>query len=196
MRCRTARITMALAGELPARRRQAVERHLEGCEGCRRERMAYAALDQALGLLPMESGVSASLERAVARRVRDEGGDLSPARRAPWWLGVPALAAAAVLALSVRGTKLSGDAPPATTSPTRQELTAAAPAVQPVRPAAQLAKRRRAPEVVPSVPPPDLAARPDLFVDLPMLRNLERLEHFEAIQTTTLKDQNQERSSG
>jgi anti-sigma factor RsiW len=188
MRCRRARITMALASELPARTRRAVERHLEGCEGCRRERTAYAALDRALGLLPMESAVSTSLERAVARRVRHEGGDVSPARRAPWWLGVPAVAAAAVLALSVRGTRLSGDAPATASSPARQ--LAEAP------PAMQLAKRHRAPGAVPRDPPPDLAARPDLFVDLPMLRDLERLEHFDAIQTTTLKDQDGGRSSG
>ena len=49
---------------------------------------------------------------------------------------------------------------------------------------------------MPSEPPPDLAARPDLFVDLPMLRNLDRLEHFEAIQTTTLEGQDGERSNG
>ena len=69
-----------------------------------------------------------------------------------------------------------------------------APATDPHR--EQRGLRRRPPGSVPSEPPPDLAARPDLFVDLPMLRNLERLEHFEAIQTTTLEGQDGERSNG
>ena len=68
------------------------------------------------------------------------------------------------------------------------------PATDPHR--VQRALRRRPPGGVPSEPPPDLAARPDLFVDLPMLRNLDRLEHFEAIQTTTLEGQDGERSNG
>jgi hypothetical protein len=36
---------------------------------------------------------------------------------------------------------------------------------------------------VPSEPPPELAARPDLFVNLPLLRNLDKVQHYEAIQT-------------
>jgi hypothetical protein len=43
----------------------------------------------------------------------------------------------------------------------------------------------------PSEPPAELAAAPDLFVDLPILRNMEKLEHFEAISTTTLDDGDQ-----
>jgi hypothetical protein len=38
-------------------------------------------------------------------------------------------------------------------------------------------------------PPPDLAAAPEKFMNLPILRNMEKLEHFEAIQTTTLDDE-------
>jgi hypothetical protein len=49
---------------------------------------------------------------------------------------------------------------------------------------------------VPSDPPPELTARPDLFVDLPILRNLERLEHFESIQTTTVEGQGGGHSNG
>jgi len=41
----------------------------------------------------------------------------------------------------------------------------------------------------PAEPPPALAAAPELFVNLPILRHLEKLEHFEAIQTTTLDDE-------
>jgi len=47
-------------------------------------------------------------------------------------------------------------------------------------------RRRRRP--FPRKPPPQLAAAPELFMDLPLLRNMEKLEHFEAIRTTTLDD--------
>jgi hypothetical protein len=33
----------------------------------------------------------------------------------------------------------------------------------------------------PTEPPPDLAAAPELFMNLPIIRNMEKLEHFEAI---------------
>jgi len=48
---------------------------------------------------------------------------------------------------------------------------------------------------VPAEPPPELAAAPELFVDLPLLRNMEKLEHFETIRTTTLDD-GEEQSNG
>ena len=199
MRCRTTRqwMTITLADEAPPRARRALERHLEGCEGCRQERTAYAALDRALGLLPMESAVPGGLEQAVARRVRTV--DAAPAaRRVPWWLGVPALAGAAVLALAVRGTGLRTVGPSATGPGQDQMMIAVLPTVDPATDPhrVQRALRRRPPGGVPSEPPPDLTARPDLFVDLPMLRNLDRLEHFEAIQTTTLEGQDGERSNG
>jgi len=190
-------MTITLADEPPPRTRRALERHLEGCEGCRRERMAYAALDRALGLLPMEAAVPGALEQAVARRVRTV--DAAPAaRRVPWWLGVPALAGAAVLALAVRGTGLRTVGPSATGPGQDQMMIAVLPTVDPATDPhrVQRALRRRPPGGVPSEPPPDLTARPDLFVDLPMLRNLDRLEHFEAIQTTTLEGQDGERSNG
>jgi anti-sigma factor RsiW len=41
---------------------------------------------------------------------------------------------------------------------------------------------------VPSDPPPELAARPELFVDLPILRHMEKLEHLEAIRATAVDD--------
>ena len=199
MRCRTARqwMTITLADEPPPRTRRALERHLEGCEGCRQERTAYAALDRALGLLPMEASVPVGLERAVARRVRGAADEVPAARRLPWWLGVPALAGAAVLALAVRGPILRSDTP-AVSPPGQVPMMVVMPAATP-RPAPhpeQHARPRRVPATVPSEPPPDLAARPDLFVDLPILRNLERLEHFEAIQTTTLDEQGGEHSNG
>jgi hypothetical protein len=42
---------------------------------------------------------------------------------------------------------------------------------------------RRAKTPPPDEPPPALASRPDLFVDLPVLRNLDKLRHYDSIAT-------------
>jgi hypothetical protein len=77
-------------------------------------------------------------------------------------------------------------------------------AAAPARPDVQVARRATEPPVpvptpaaptpeakhqpVPVEPPAELAARPDLFVEMPILRNMEKLDHFEAIRTTTVED--------
>ena len=201
MRCQTARrwITTDLAGELPAGRVRRLSRHVERCEGCRRERTAYTALDRLLGALPLEASPSARLEQDTLRRVRLEAaGDDAP-EGGPWaWLkvGAPALAGAAVLLLAVRAVSPPA-APSAPTSRATPRATSGTSHVTPPAPAgAQTASRRRSPDNVPSEPPAELAARPDLFVNLPVLRNMEKLQHFEAIQTTTLDEQHDGQSSG
>jgi len=194
MRCRTARrwITSDLAGELSPARAGRLAQHVERCEGCRRERGAYAALDRALAALPPEAELPPRLEQDTLRRVRLAAADEPPAA-GMWrwrWLRVaaPALAAAAVLLLAVRGTESPvepshGQPPTVSGAPHR-------PAAIP--PAPRTARRRRGAEPVPSIPtdpPPELAARPDLFINLPVLRNMEKLQHYEAIETTTLDGQ-------
>src|SRR3989442_1467438 len=49
--------------------------------------------------------------------------------------------------------------------------------------------RRIAKGPPPAEPPAKLAEAPDLFVDMPIIRNLDKMTHFEAIQTTTLDDE-------
>lgn len=198
MRCRTARgwITRDLAGELSAARAGRLAQHVEGCEGCRREQTAYAALDRMLGTLPFDGPLPPRLEQDTLRRVRlAAADDDAPEGPGVWrWLrvGAPALAGAAVLLLAVRAVQ-----PPA--EPAGTEPLAAHGASKHAAPApgtAQPATRRRATGSVPSQPPPELAARPDLFVNLPVLRNMEKLQHYEAIQTTTLDGQHDGQSSG
>lgn len=41
-------------------------------------------------------------------------------------------------------------------------------------------------EDLPNEPPPELIARPDLFRDLPILQNMEKLQNYDAIETTTV----------
>jgi hypothetical protein len=98
---------------------------------------------------------------------------------------LPALVVAtAVLVLAVGIVRRTGPvAPPAT--PARTAWRERPSRRRPPRrePQAVRAARRRRASRRRSSP-----AAPDKFMNLPILRNLEKLEHFEAIQTTTLDD--------
>jgi hypothetical protein len=198
MRCQTARhwITRDLAGELSSGRAGRLAQHVEGCEGCRREQTAYAALDGMLGALTLDGPLPPRLEQDTLRRVRLAASeDEAPERSGVWrWLrvGAPALAGAAVLMLAVRA--VQPPAEPASPEPLAAYGASKHAAAPPA--AAKPATRRRAAASVPSQPPPELAARPDLFVNLPVLRNMEKLQHYEAIETTTLDAQHDGQSSG
>jgi anti-sigma factor RsiW len=200
MRCARAQklMTAALDGELAPRRRRALDRHLIGCEACRRELATTERMLGALEALPMEAAVSAGLEQATLRRVRvaaadeDEGAKASRWRR---WLPLPAVAVAsvAVLVLAVGIVRRTREvpAPPTVASTPRRPLEE-----QAARPTAPVEKDTRTARPVPppvavppTEPPPELAAAPEKFVNLPILRNLEKLEHFDAIQTTTLDEE-------
>jgi anti-sigma factor RsiW len=189
MRCQRARkwMTAAVDGELSPRRRRALDGHLAACAACRRELAVTERMLTALEGLPMEAAVSARLEQATLRRVRLAAADeaeRAPASRWRRWLPLPAfaLATAAVLVLAIGIVRRTGEVP-------------GAPAVRPApkvdaRDVAQaLRPPRRFAKALPAEPPAKLAEAPELFVDMPIIRNLEKLTHFEAIQTTTLDDE-------
>lgn len=162
-----------------------------GCASCAREQRATTALFTALGSLPMEADVPARLEQDTLRRVRLAADE--PPVRAGWWSWLPrplpALALVATLTVAVLVTFLQRGGP--VTSRVSAPATRVAKVDQPRPSGAPVAVARavrRAPRPVPDEPPPVLAAAPDMFVDLPILRHLEKLEHFDAIRTTTLDD--------
>ena len=183
-------MTAAVDEELSPRRQQALDRHLARCAACGREMATTERLMTALAGLPMEAAVSARLEQATMRRVRAEV-DPADERASTWerlrgrWLtwSLPALATAAVAVIAVVGAwrSPSGVAPVPHTEPTHAVRQA-----MPARPEKAPALATAAGET--ATPPPDLAEVPDLFVDLPILRNMEKLQHFESIRTTTLDD--------
>lgn len=185
MRCGRAQKSLiaALDGELTPRRRQALDRHLAGCAACRGELATTERMLAALDTRPAEAPVSAALEQATLRRIR-LAPDAHP--ETPWWrwLPLPALVVAtAVLALAVGIVRRTGPVPP----PPRTADRVARATVPPASPHREPhAVPRRLPP--PSDPPAELVAAPDKFMNLPILRNLEKLEHFDAIQTTTLDD--------
>jgi len=132
----------------------------------------------ALDALPLDAPVPARLEQDVLRRVRilaeDEPAG-EPALVGRWLRAfAPAVAATAVVGIAVVGLR-SG---PVTTTGTTGALVTPAPATE-----ARPALVRRAKTRVPAEPPAALASRPDLFVDLPMLRELDKLQHFDSIAT-------------
>jgi hypothetical protein len=187
MRCTRAQKTMAIGDDASPRRRRALERHVAGCAACRDDRAATAALFRALGALPAEAPVPDALEQATLRRVRML--DDTDADRPAWWrswLAVPAvaLATAAVAVLAIALVRGTGGAP---SGDGARRIASAPREPQRVPRLARSAPARAVPEP-PAEPPPELAAAPDLFVDLPMLRNLDKVKHFEAIETTTVDD--------
>jgi hypothetical protein len=139
--------------------------------------------------------VSLALEQRTLRRIRaleDEG-----VRPFAWWprVSVPAMALGAALAAVVLVrvvTTEDAGAPRGPAVTPRPQVAAETPrAAGPAKPSVAVAGSKRSPRAVASVPkdpPPELAAAPELFVDLPMLRHLEKLEHFDAILATGLDD--------
>jgi anti-sigma factor RsiW len=180
MRCRTAHTAIIAArdGELGVRRRRALDRHLTRCGACRAERVAIDDVLAALDRLPEETDVPARLEQEIMRRVRvlasEPNAGVSPVSQ---WLRVltPALAAGAVAAAAVFGVRSVSDRNPA--------VRVSAPVVVATRTDAPPTGVRRTKIRVPDQPPAELASRAELFVDLPMLRDLDKLQHFDSIAT-------------
>jgi predicted anti-sigma-YlaC factor YlaD len=172
MTCRTAQMAIGAArdGEVGTRQQRALDRHLAGCESCRSARRAIEGVLAAVDGLDSPIVVPVRVEHEVLRRVRalaqEESGDRFGHRVAGWFLGLaPGLAATAVVVIAVVGIRVG----------TQQE---SLPARITHTTVDRLAKRK-----VPDEPPPELASRPDLFVDLPILRDLEKLRHYDSIAT-------------
>ncbi len=194
MRCQRARkwMTAAVDGELSPRRRRALDGHLAACAACRRELAVTERMLAALEGLPMEAAVSPRLEQATLRRVRLAAADeaeRAPASRWTRWLPLPAfaLATAAVLVLAIGIVRRTGEVPGAPA--VRPAPKGDARGVAPAPPSLLRPPRRVAKGPPPAEPPAKLAEAPDLFVDMPIIRNLDKMTHFEAIQTTTLDDE-------
>jgi len=190
--------------ELSPRHRGALEEHLAECSACRDELAATERVLAAVADLPMEAEVPAPLEQETLRRVRiaaAEEAEQLAARRWWWRLRVPAVAItalAALLLVIVGHDEVDKKAPaPAPTAvaarapeptPTRERRDTPRAAVTEAQPPTAVAQAPETPPA-PAELPTALTERPDLFVELPILRNMEKLEHFEQIETTTVDGQ-------
>jgi len=186
-------MTAAVDGEVSRRRRRALDGHLAVCEACRRELGVTERMLATLEGLPMEAAVSASLEEATLRRVRLAAADEAegvPASGWRSWLPLPvfALATAAVLVLAIGIVRRTGEVPgPAAVGSTPKAGAKQVARSSPPAPARLPSRVAKVPP--PAEPPAKLADAPDLFMDFPILRNMDKLRHFEAIRTTTLDDE-------
>jgi len=206
MRCATARRWMmdVVAAKLPQRRAVALRGHLDACPACREELRRTEALESALKALAVAPPIPPRVEAETLRRVRELRAQpaATPGGLRSWrWIavGVPACATAMLVLLVARGLEQesvgarharvvpSTAAPPTTDLPQPGTQRGARQ-----RPAASQLARQERPDRGPVVAAPatatrgrevpdELLARPDLFVDLPLLTQMEKLEHFEAI---------------
>lgn len=193
MRCERAQewTVARLDGELSAWRARRLDRHVTACPSCATETSTTLRLFDVLNALPPPPPVPQRLEQNTLRAIRQLDDEQVQRRARRWWwsgleAALPIASAAAVLLLAIRLT--TGDTPYAPIGTRaggarRTPQTVAAAAGLHGRQRSVHAPRRREP--VPTLsPPPELAAAPDLFIDLSILRKLEKLQHFEAISTT------------
>jgi len=115
MTCVREDLTALLDGALPPARREAVNRHLEGCGACRAERDRLAATLAALSRLPEPPEPSPGFDARLAARIARERrpGLLSRLAGLRWTVAAPAagLAAAAVVAtVAIRERRLADEA--------------------------------------------------------------------------------------
>jgi anti-sigma factor RsiW len=167
-----------LDGEAAAVERYNLEEHLRGCATCRAEATELRRLHEALAALPQASTVPVGLESASMRGVRaaraTEKDDRSwvSALGGWWWSAVPL---AATLALVVSSRLLVG---PDAEQPVEVALTTSSAVSD--KPSAPVAKAASEATVIPPTP---VAETPVLFLDMPLLENMEKLQNFETIRT-------------
>ena len=187
MGCRTARRSLLAArdGELAAAEREALDAHLGDCQACRALAEETTRLHRALAAIPQSAALPPGLAEATLRRVRAELADEAPVRGAWWWMAAPL--AAGLAGVVIWHTWPSTLAPPPPV----------APANRPAEPAARAPERLASkPVTAPApatvvdapAPPPQVAEALDLYLDMPILENLEKLQNYDAIRTVDVGD--------
>lgn len=183
MRCQDVReeLVGVIDGETSGRRREEVDRHLDACAECRAERATMERLLRAIGDLPASAPVSPALEEGVVARIRVRRGGSSWRR-----LVGPGVAAAAMLALAI-GLWPVAESDRLVDSRGAEVDAGAASAPRP---------RMRSSGGDAETLPPELASEPDFFVNLPILRNMEKLQNFEAIRRVRPSAGSEESANG
>ncbi len=183
-----------LDGEQPEAERARIEAHVATCLTCRREMDRIGKVNAMLRALPrvvpsddFDARMWERLAAETASRSRRRG-----FRPALW--GIP-LAAAAALALvwysSVArvATGVPGTRPPAEIARASKQSGRSAPGSEEAvaranrEPQGEPIKQANAEELAPEDLPPALIEHPELFLRLPVVRRLEKFEHFEEVRT-------------
>jgi anti-sigma factor RsiW len=184
--------------ELAPDDRTRVAAHVASCLVCRREMETVRRFKLMIGSMPQVEPSSDLAER-MSRRLELEPASVTwrrPARGTHWGIPLAAAAAIAIMLASVLSQDLS--TPPAVPTDDRVAASVPAPAPEQVAEddgsgatrvasapverevdddAADTAERELDPEDL----PPDLLARPELYLRLPVVRRLTTFEHFEAV---------------
>ncbi len=201
-RCRAIQreLVAYLDGELSRRKARRVARHLDSCTGCLAER---DALDRVRGMVGELAGPSLeeSAERLALARVRQAIGEGSSRGALSAWR-LPALAAslgAAMIVIWQIQTRVAPKPVEVASERSSSEGVVAQTAVgggkaeggtgrglEPEKGRSKramgvkIAKRGRSDSTL-SSPPGPLYENPELFLDLPLVLDLEKLEEFEAV---------------
>jgi len=188
-----AELVAYLDGELPEATRRPVASHVSTCLVCRRELDRLGSVRRWLDELPSIEP-SADFAARLWDRLQNEDESVAPLRRrrsrAMLW-AIPPLAAAAALVVAFR----LSVSPPPPAPVSRGSVATIAGGQPPARRQQAVAQANgehrsgdAAPQVVagagdglPDDLPPDLLDRPELFLRLPVVRRLDKLEHFEEV---------------
>jgi anti-sigma factor RsiW len=198
----TSELVAFLDDELSDADRRPVAAHLSTCLGCRREVERLGSVQRWVSDLPPIEP-SADFATNFWRRMNAAEAAVSTLhpRRRVWQLAVPALAAAAVLALVARSLVTSPTTAPS--APAAAKQVAAAPArkapagaANQAAPPAEPAQVANADNQLPEDLPPELVEHPELFLRLPVVRRLEKLEHFEEVRQQTPEGGNSQDGAG
>jgi anti-sigma factor RsiW len=180
-----------LDDELTESERRPIANHVATCLVCRREIEQLAAVGRLVRDLPrVEPGsdFAAAFWERLDAEPRDRLPQVRSLRSMRWAL--PGLAVAALLALGLSSLLRVATQPTApATGGAARVVTAPAPATQPkVANAPATNEMEAAPQLAnvddlkPEDLPPALLEHPELFLRLPVVRRLDKLEHFEAVQ--------------
>jgi anti-sigma factor RsiW len=180
-----------LDGEQPAAEHARIEAHVGTCLTCRRELERLRRVRTLLGALPAIEA-SASFHDGLWQRL-DAAPPVARRRRRSLVWGAPALAAAAALVLvwysATTRVTTDGRAPGGTVAVAHRSAPAENAATGESRVAAQ---HHEAPEKdgKPDIAvagsdldqyPPELIEHPELFLRYPVVKRLQRLQHFEEV---------------
>lgn len=183
-----AELVAFLDGELADDERRPVAAHVSTCLTCRREMERLGATQRLIATLPRVEP-SATFAADFWRRLEaDADAPASNVRRLrPFRWAVPALAAAAALVLVLQQSLTPPTTAPPATEPAERIAAAPAPAARKAEPAKVAAEPKAATEAQqladveglrPEDLPPALLEHPELFLRLPVVRRLDKLEYL------------------
>ena len=174
-----------LDGELGEGERRPIADHVSTCLVCRRELDRLTTVQRLLADVSRTEpspGFAAQFWGRMETESLPPRSGLRPRRAQPWtFWALPALAAAAVLAVAFQFMT-------STTPTPRPERVVQAPprqlekgATTKVVAEAETLQVTKIDDMRPEDLPPELLEHPELFLRLPVVRRLERLEHFDAV---------------